>query len=251
MGNRSSRTAQVEAPLRIALLGLSGAGKGTILHKWTLPAASGFSGATVEHTLPTIGFPVKVLQKGDSTVYSWDTGRNVANRLVPLLRHYFEDLSGESPTPTPPLKAPPHKALVWVISAADICEPDDASMLESNLRDMHAVLDLCQAFPVLFVLSKSDLPCSVGLTSRALGQSGILEHAKTILDWPMLTSSHRMVVDMVSFSASPDQPAEEFLPLLQWVKDNHGQLARSAAHGKPTKSAQSVMHTTTAHGAHE
>jgi hypothetical protein len=207
------------------LLGRSFAGKSSILYKWVQPMASPFHGAEIETTIPTIGFPVEVVKSGDHIVYSWIVASGI--RVLPLWKHYFNDLQS---TTADFGRAKTHHGIIWVLSATEVADPGFADDLRREMRDLNNVMtDIATGFPILFALNKTDMPGAASV-----------EDAKRALDWPALTRRHRMLIDMVPCDASTDEPAA-LLPLLQWVKDNAGQLARpEPSQGKPTKSAQAT-----------
>ncbi|ESQ36693.1 hypothetical protein EUTSA_v10009982mg, partial [Eutrema salsugineum] len=70
---------------KIVLFGLDATGKSSIMHKLK-------TGDTTN--MPTIGFDVERLKYKDSTLVFWEISGQQRYNLLPLWRHYFQEVSG-------------------------------------------------------------------------------------------------------------------------------------------------------------
>lgn len=116
-----------ERQLRMLLLGLDNAGKTSILKK--------IVGEEITHIMPTQGFNVKSVNRGQVTLNVWDIGGQAT--LRPYWRNYYEQAD----------------AIVYVIDSAD------KKRIEETGEQLNSLLqeDKLQGIPILIFANKQDL----------------------------------------------------------------------------------------------
>ncbi|KAL4237531.1 hypothetical protein ACF0H5_002245 [Mactra antiquata] len=144
-----------DCPARIAMIGLDGAGKTTILYRFKMNETL--------TTLPTIGFNVETLSpiKG-LTLTVWDMGGQ--DRMRPLWRMYLRGTDG----------------VIFVVDSADrerIMEAKDELMRVLDTQEMRNV-------PLVVLANKQDLPGAVSADqlTKCLGLPQMMTRRWTILE---------------------------------------------------------------------
>ncbi|KAH0791485.1 ADP-ribosylation factor 1 [Histomonas meleagridis] len=133
MGSAFSNSFGANRETKILLLGISGAGKTTILRKLKL----GDSAITI---IPTIGFNVKTTKYKGSDIYCFDL--QGACRIRELWNHYFQNSQG----------------IVFVVDSAD------GERIEEAKDELFLLLknDELRDCVLLVYASKQDLPNAIG-----------------------------------------------------------------------------------------
>ncbi|EQC27567.1 arf/Sar family, other [Saprolegnia diclina VS20] len=142
------RLAWRETPRKIYMVGLSNAGKTSILYQYK------FNEATT--TVPTIGFNVESFSYKTISFTAWDfSGRE---QLRPLWRYYFDDTA----------------AVIFVVDSASTVLMQEAAEVLHGLLKVHELKDV----PFLVYVNKQDIPTcmSVDEVAEALQLNNIISH---------------------------------------------------------------------------
>ncbi|KAJ6651563.1 hypothetical protein lerEdw1_020839 [Lerista edwardsae] len=114
---------------RILLLGLSGAGKTTVLYRLKLNEPP--------RTIPTVGFNVETIQPVNNITFTmWDVGGG--DKMKAMWRHYYADTDG----------------VVFVVDSVDCSLFEEARF---NLQAVMSAADL-DGVPLVLLANKQDLP---------------------------------------------------------------------------------------------
>ncbi|KAL3814616.1 hypothetical protein ACJIZ3_015884 [Penstemon smallii] len=113
---------------QIAMVGLDGVGKTTILYKLKL--------GQIVSTIPTIGFNVETLEYNNISFNVWDVGGQQRYQIRPLWKHYFQNVKG----------------LIYVVDSSD-----GDRVLEAR-DELHETIDELRAALLLVFANKQDLP---------------------------------------------------------------------------------------------
>ncbi|EGC39712.1 arl8, ARF-like GTPase [Dictyostelium purpureum] len=120
--------------MELTLVGLQGSGKTTLVNVIS-------SGAFIEDTIPTIGFNMKKVTKGNVTIKLWDIGGQP--RFRGMWERYCRGVN----------------AIVYVVDSVD---RDKFEQSKQALQDLINKPPLAK-IPLLVVANKNDLPQSVGV----------------------------------------------------------------------------------------
>ncbi|KNC52212.1 ADP-ribosylation factor-like protein 8A [Thecamonas trahens ATCC 50062] len=115
--------------MELTLVGLNNSGKTTLVNVIS-------SGEFREDMIPTVGFNMRKVQKGNVTIKLWDIGGQ--SRFRSMWERYCRGVS----------------AIVYVVDAAD------HAVIEQSREELHALLSKVQlsGIPLLVLGNKNDLP---------------------------------------------------------------------------------------------
>lgn len=120
--------------MELTLVGLQASGKTTFVDVLS-------SGSFTENMIPTIGFNMRKVSKGNVTIKLWDIGGQ--QRFRSMWERYCRGVN----------------AIVYMVDAAD------QSRMEPAKQELHALLEkpALQGIPVLVLGNKNDLPNALGV----------------------------------------------------------------------------------------